>query len=336
MRVLFCIVLCSCWWASAIAQQRPQHTQYFQNNYLLNPAVAGIENYMDVRSGFRSQWIGLEGAPSTFYTSVHTALNKHDRNATRTKQGKQYAAQAAPTANKNNRFYVRPHHGIGAVALMDKSGLLSTFSFNMSYAYHLPLTHSINLSGGVSAGVLKQWISRKDLDVLIPDDPFLTGETGNLNKLDLGLGLWLYSRDFYVGVSGMQLVKSVNDAGSDGLPQAALQPHYYATAGFRFRVTDGITFTPSVMVKMGAAGMSAVDVNAKAVYNQRFWAGASYRHNDAVAAMIGLYVNHFMDISYSHDFTTSDLNRVSANSHEVVVGFKLNNPQKTVCPQWVW
>lgn len=336
MRVFFGIVFCFCWCVSALAQQRPQHTQYFQNNYLLNPAVAGIENYTDLRSGYRSQWVGMEGAPATFYTSVQTALNKNDRNVRRFKPGKPQSSPPAPVANKNNRFYVKPHHGIGAIAMMDRSGLLSTFSFNLSYAYHLPLTSSINLSGGVSAGMLKQWISRKDIDVITVDDPFLAGESGNRNKLDVGLGLWLYSRDFYVGVSGMQLVRSMNDVGSDGVPRAELQPHYYTTAGIRFQLTDELTFTPSVMAKMAAEGLSAVDVNAKAVYDERFWAGASYRHNDAVAAMVGIYVNHFIDVSYSHDFTTSDLNRVSSNSHEVVVGIKLNNPQRTICPNWLW
>ncbi|MFD3002321.1 type IX secretion system membrane protein PorP/SprF [Pontibacter toksunensis] len=334
MRVLFCIVCCFCWCTAVFAQQRPQHTQYFQNNFLLNPAVAGIENYTDVRSGFRSQWVGMEGAPTTFYTSVHTALNKNDRNSPRFGTGR--PSSSTSSANKNNRFYVRPHHGIGAVAQMDNSGLLSTFSFNLNYAYHIPLTKSLNLSGGVAAGILKQWISRKNVDVLIQDDPFLTVERGNRNKLDLGLGIWLYSRDFYVGVSGMQLVKSLGDVGSDGKPLAELQPHYYATAGLRLRVGEQVTFTPSVMAKLAAGGLPAVDINAKATYNERFWAGASYRHNDAVAAMLGIYVNHFIDVSYSHDFTTSDLNRVSANSHEVVVGIKLNNPQKIICPSWVW
>ncbi|PRY06743.1 type IX secretion system PorP/SprF family membrane protein [Pontibacter ummariensis] len=334
MRGLFCMALYFCCCATVFAQQRPQHTQYFQNNLLLNPAVAGIEDYLDVRSGFRSQWVGLEGAPTTFYTSVHTALNKNDRNVPQF--GRKGTGRSAAAANRNNRFYVRPHHGLGAIALVDKSGLLSSLSFNLNYAYHLPLTANLNLSGGVSAGILRQRINRKGVDVLRPDDPFLTEETSNLNKLDLGLGLWLYSRDFYVGVSGMQLIKSIQDTGSDGRPRAELQPHYYTTAGIRFTVTDKLTISPSVMAKMAAGGLSAVDLNAKATYNKQFWLGASYRQHDAVAAMVGVYVNHFIDVSYSHDFTTSDLNRVSANSHEVVVGIKLNNPQKTVCPQWVW
>jgi type IX secretion system PorP/SprF family membrane protein len=51
----------------AIAQQKPQYTQYVLNNLLINPAVTGIENYIDMKTGYRSQWTGLQGAPVTSY-----------------------------------------------------------------------------------------------------------------------------------------------------------------------------------------------------------------------------------------------------------------------------
>src|SRR5258708_9052684 len=51
----------------AIAKQKPQYTQYVFNNLLINPAVTGIENYIDLKAGYRSQWTGLQGAPVTSY-----------------------------------------------------------------------------------------------------------------------------------------------------------------------------------------------------------------------------------------------------------------------------
>ena len=59
------------------AQQLPQFTQYIFNNYLLNPAVTGIENYVDVKMGHRNQWTGLEGAPVTSYLSVNAPLGRN-------------------------------------------------------------------------------------------------------------------------------------------------------------------------------------------------------------------------------------------------------------------
>ena len=323
---------CLCF--TGFAQQRPQHTQYIQNSFLLNPGAAGIESYIDVRNSFRTQWLGLEGAPTTYYTSINASLDKNDRNVVPPSKAKSNYASSSSSVNKNNRFNVKPHHGLGAVVQLDKAGLLRTLSANLSYAYHLPITNEINLSGGVAAGLMQYRLNKQDLNMQVSGDPFVAGEIGNMNKFDLGVGLWMYSRNFYVGLSSMQVLKSETESTTG--PQSALQNHYYATGGIRLNVANNITVTPSVMVKVAQNGIYMVDVNAKAAYSRLFWVGASYRQGDAVAGMAGVFLNHMLDVSYSYDLTTTDLNRVSANSHEVVVGIKLNNPQKTICPQWVW
>lgn len=58
------------------AQQRPYYTQYIMNNYIINPAVAGIENYWDVKASHRMQWVGLQDAPVTTYLTIHGPLKK--------------------------------------------------------------------------------------------------------------------------------------------------------------------------------------------------------------------------------------------------------------------
>ncbi|WP_439879967.1 PorP/SprF family type IX secretion system membrane protein [Pontibacter sp. MBLB2868] len=328
--LLLLLLLCC---LAAPAQQLPQHTQYAQNNFLLNPAVAGIESYADLRAGYRTQWVGLEGAPTSFYTSLHTALGKNDRNAPRLSM-RNNGPRPATGANKNNRFYVRPHHGIGAVAQAHKAGLLKTLSLNLSYAYHLPLSPTLNLSGGLAAGLTQYRLNRQALDLVTPADP-ATSELVDHNKADLGLGLWLYGPRFYAGLSAMQLLPSPAPTAAPA-PAAALQRHYYATAGLRLAPSPRLSLTPSLMVKLPQGGTPMVDATARFTYDQRFWLAASYRHHDALAAAVGLYLNPMLDVSYSYDITTSELNRVSANSHEVVLGLKLNNKQKVLCPNWVW
>src|SRR5215468_2689932 len=61
---------------SCFAQQRPYYTQYILNNYIINPAVAGIENYWDVKISHRHQWVGLDGAPVTTYFTIQGPLSK--------------------------------------------------------------------------------------------------------------------------------------------------------------------------------------------------------------------------------------------------------------------
>ena len=64
--------------AFAFAQQRPHYTQYILNNYILNPALSGIENYTDVKLSARDQWVGLNGAPQTFYFTIQGPIGKKD------------------------------------------------------------------------------------------------------------------------------------------------------------------------------------------------------------------------------------------------------------------
>ncbi|EJF10468.1 PorP/SprF family type IX secretion system membrane protein [Pontibacter sp. BAB1700] len=115
-----------------------------------------------------------------------------------------------------------------------------------------------------------------------------------------------------------------------------LQRHYFLTGSYRFAPGGRIDLIPSVMLKLASPSPLSVDVNLRALYDERFWVGASYRHNDAIVGMVGVYVSPLIDISYSYDATTSGLNRVSAGTHEVVVGFKLFNDRRIICPQWVW
>ena len=96
-----------------LAQQKPQYTQYIFNNYLLNPALSGIENYTDVKAGYRSQWTGLEGAPVTGYLTFNAPIGKNFV------QGDATAFPASGGINPSSRLYTQqyqaaePHHGIG-------------------------------------------------------------------------------------------------------------------------------------------------------------------------------------------------------------------------------
>src|SRR5215831_20547302 len=69
-----------------LSQQRPYYTQYILNNYILNPALTGIENYTDLKLSIRDQWVGLNGAPRTCYLTIQGPLGKKDEKQTATSQ----------------------------------------------------------------------------------------------------------------------------------------------------------------------------------------------------------------------------------------------------------
>ena len=301
-----------------LAQQRPQYSQYMVNNFLLNPALTGIEDYADIRISGRQQWVGLDGAPETYYVSAHTPLNK------------------GASGNKYHRALA--HHGVGVILHTDRTGPLRRTSFTGSYAYHLPLTTKLNIAAGASAGIIRNSINGGELDLGNDADPLANG--GNLNNsvVDLNLGLWLYSRNFSIGIAGAQLLEDAGSFSAEAENEATfnLQRHYFSTISYRLEPTEELDVIPSIMLKLAQPSPLSVDVNLRVLYDERFWVGASYRHKDALVGMVGVYVSPLLDISYSYDATTSNLNQVSTGTHEVVIGFKLLNNRRILCPQWVW
>src|SRR4030095_8282771 len=105
----------------SFAQQRPQYTQYILNNYILNPALSGIENYVDVKISGRDQWVGLSGAPRTAYLTVQAPIGKSDLRTNAT-------SFQIPGENPRGKAYwesytaAEPHHGIGLIVVNDRTG----------------------------------------------------------------------------------------------------------------------------------------------------------------------------------------------------------------------
>ncbi|MGV3539149.1 MAG: type IX secretion system membrane protein PorP/SprF [Rufibacter sp.] len=332
--LLFLLVLA----APVFAQQKPQYSQYIFNNYLLNPALSGIESYTDVRLGTRRQWVGIDGAPVTYYLSGHTSLGMSDRSSNAPKAGKGFIPKMPVSNHRANKYHKsRPHHGFGAMAQVDKTGPLSNKSLNLTYAYHHPITKRINMSVGIAGGLVQSSLNGNAIQMAQENDPTLQQGMLTKTKFDLGLGTWIYSDIFYVGFSAAQLLTD-KISKNEGIQaaQQELQPHFFGTAGYRLRLRYDFSLEPSVMVKVASPSPISVDVNMKATYANRIWAGVSYRHKDAMAAIAGMNVNHIIDVGYSYDLTTSELSNASAGSHELILGIKLQNKGRLLCPQWLW
>lgn len=318
----------------AWGQQRPQYSQYMMNPFLLNPAVSGIEDYTEVKLGVRQQWLGLEGAPVTYYVSAHTPLNKLVSEVRSVGPGK--GLGRTHTVQRNRFTKPSPHHGVGVLALTDQTGPLRRSNFHLTYAYHLPVSRAITVSLGANAGLLRYSFDPREATYVNPADPVITADYLNRNYFDFGLGLWVYGESFFAGFSGAQLLRSNRDLNMrDKGGNNVMQNHYQATAGYKVRLGQDVMLVPSLMVKLAEPSPVSVDVNLQAVFVERFWVGASYRDEDALIAMAGLNISHLLDASYAYDYNSSALNTTNKGTHEIVVGLKLFNKARVICPRWM-
>jgi type IX secretion system PorP/SprF family membrane protein len=316
----------------AYAQQQPYYTQYILNNFILNPALAGIENYWDCKVSYRNQWVGLNGAPTTLYLTINAPLGKTEYDYETPATVPDLKAKNLGAKQFLMEFTAPPaHSGIGLTIINDKTGPLSRIAAYGSYAYHVPVGRKTSLSFGLSLGVQEVNVDQNAVDFgqANPVDPAVAG-SGYLNKLepDVNAGLWLSNKSFFVGLSAQQIVpvpiNSNNGATGPGgveLLTGKLIPHTFLTAGYKIMASDDINILPSVMISYVQPLPIGVDVNAKIQYQDLLWLGFSYRYNLGFAAMLGVNISSTINLGYSYDYTTTQLNTVSNGTHEIVIGF---------------
>jgi type IX secretion system PorP/SprF family membrane protein len=324
---------------SAMGQQKPHYTQYILNQYIINPALSGIENYTDIKISHRHEWAGIQDAPVTTYFTIHGPLGKKDYRTTAT-------SYDVPGENPRGQRYweeytsAQPHHGIGFQAINDVTGPISNLSAYATYAYHLGISPRTSLAGGFGVGINRISLDASKLDFgdFTVDPSVYSSGVLNKTRLDLTAGLYLYSADYFVGVSAQQIVPQKIDFSNNhvGLKHGRTVPHLFGTAGYRFLVGYDWNFTPSVMVKYVSPLPVQVELNGKLQYRDLAWIGASYRYKYGFSGMIGLNVLNTFNVGYAYDYTTTKLNNYSKGTHEIVLGFLIGNKYSDSCPRNVW
>lgn len=282
---------------------------YMANNFVLNPAVAGLEDYTDLKLSARSQWVGITDAPKTLYATLHAPIRRRDGR--------------------------RSNVGIGGKVIVDQAGPISVTAVVLSGAYHLPLNETYRFSLGLGAGVNYQRVVFSEIQLAEPGDPRYGNDDFRQFAPAASAGLWFYSTDLYVGLSAENLLARGLATQTKDRLAIGMERHYFATAAYRFRFGH-FYLTPSVMVKLAQPAPVTYDVNLKGQVADAFWAGITWRRQDGVAAMAGFFISNTLNVAYAYDFINSDLKRHSAGSHEIILGINLNNQKGPKCPTIVW
>lgn len=274
------------------AQQLAQYSQYVFNQFSVNPAVAGSKDCLDMRLGYRQQWVGMDGAPVTGWASMHGVLRA---------KGKPFQA------NK---------HGFGAFIEADDAGNYGYTTFLLAYAYHMQMSRNFYVSAGLFGGVRQVKLAVGDMTLAQYDDPVATSQAAALVYPEVTPGIWIYGKSGWAGLSIHQLLGNrINDIGTD----SRFARHTMLSGGYRYRIGRKTAFVPSGLLKLAGGSPMAFDVNGMVEWNRVYGLGVGYRNGDAFVAMVKIGFLKFFQLGYSYDITTSQLRVASSNTHEVIL-----------------
>ncbi|SEO01936.1 type IX secretion system membrane protein, PorP/SprF family [Flavobacterium sp. CF108] len=289
---------------SGYAQQDSQYTQYMYNAINVNPAYAGSRGVLSIFGLYRTQWVGLDGAPETASFSANSPIN-----------------------NSNL--------GVGLSLVNDKIGPTNETTISADISYTLQTSPDFKLSFGIkgSANLFNLDISK--LNPETQGDPQFQ-DLDNKFSPNVGAGVYWHSDKAYIGLSVPNFIETKKFDDNDYAIYKS-KINYYLMGGYVFDLDklQYIKFKPATLIKLVEGAPLQVDVSANFMFFEKFVAGLSYRWSASVSGIVGFQITDGLYLGYGYDRETTKLNNYNSGSHEIYLRYEFfKNTSKMVTPRF--
>jgi len=278
------------------AQQDAQYTQYMYNTVSVNPAYAGSRGHMSMAVLYRSQWVGLDGAPKTQTFNMNTPLGYRGV-------------------------------GLGVSVVNDQIGPTSETFFDLDFSYTIQLAKESRLSFGLkaSASLLDIRFSELNQDVTNPGgpDPTLQQDITNRFTPNIGGGVYYHTDRFYAGLSVPRILET-SHFDESSLSTAKEQMNFYLITGYVFDMSAFWKFKPALLIKAVQGAPLGVDLSANFMYNDKLIMGLAYRWDAAFSALVGFQLSPSFFIGVAYDREITELGQAVFNdgSFEIILRYE--------------
>lgn len=278
---------------TAHAQLNPMGSAYYQNQFLANPAMAGIESGLTLNGAFKMQWVGIEGAPKIQYLTCDYGL-------------------------RNNKV------GIGALLYSETAGAINRVRTTISYAYHLPVNNGDNfIDFGLSAGIMSESVNIAKVKGDLTDDVlnsfndrqlYLDGDFGvayRTSKLTLQGTLPNLKRFFKRDILRNVVDRSI----------------YFIAAGYKFTLENVVNNIEPKVVYRGVQnydGIFDAGVNFQLLDNKLMFSGIYHSTNSFTGGFGANYKSQF-SLLFQYTTNTSAMKNYSNGEFEIGLKYRIIN-----------
>lgn len=278
---------------AAFSQLNPMGSIYYQNQFLANPAMAGVNDGVTLNGAFKTQWVGVDGAPKIQYLTADYGL-------------------------KNNKL------GLGALLYSETAGAISRFRATVSYAYHIPLNNATNfIDFGLSAGIMNEYVNMGKVKGDLTDEVlnsfnerqlYLDGDFGiayRMDKLTLQATLPNLKRFFKRDILREVVDRSI----------------YFIAAGYKFTTDKVVNSIEPKLVYRGVQnyyGIFDAGVNLQFLENKLMLNGVYHSTNSFTGGFGANYKNQFA-LLFQYTTNTAQMKNFSNGEFEIGLKYSFKN-----------
>lgn len=277
----------------AIAQQISFSSQYYSNQFIINPAFTGYKENTHAFLSHRSQWVNVKGAPQTNYFTID-----------------------APVEERNV--------GLGLKLSSYSTDILSQVGAFAAYSYKLKVDEDNHVYFGLTMGMLDNKIDYAGAVMRDKDDPFFVMQQQNKTVFSADLGLGYTWKKLELGLAIPQMLGNTMKYGTDNgyIRHFNLNRHYQGTIKYVFDVVKEkeITAFPLIMIRTVKGAPFQFDINAVVDWKKMGWFGITYHSSYAVAVSAGVRYKNF-SLGYAYDLGMSPIKAYTGSSTEFLLGY---------------
>jgi len=279
------------------AQQDAQFSHYMFNPTSVNPAYAGYRDSFSFLLLHRSQWMKVDGMPTTQYFTVHSPL-------------------------KNNQI------GMGFNLVNDKLGPANEIYANADFSYSLRLKGSSSFTFGLKGGFHILNVDLNALQIQNENDTTLLETIDNKFLPQIGAGVLYRTSKLYLGMSIPNILESTHYDSTSSNYIAKERINYYFSGGYFLSLNDHLKLQPAFQVKMLAGAPAQVDVSANLMFNDKLGLGAAYRLSSAVSGLVSYRLNKSLLVGIAYDYDTTKFSQISPGSYEFILRYEIADMRK--------
>jgi len=284
------------------AQQDPQYTHYMYNTMSINPAYAGQRDVLSFTGLYRTQWVGIDGAPESGSLGIHSPVN-------------------------NGRL------GIGLNIVRDALGPANETFVDANLSYSIPVNEQgLEFSFGAKLGAHQLKTDWTRGIFRIQTDPTFNQNISVISPV-IGAGLYLHSDKWYLGASIPNFITTEHyDDVQESI--ASERINFYFIGGYVFNINRALKLKPSFFVKAVSGAPVIADLSATFLYQNKLNLGLAYRWDDSISALLGFQITDGMYLGYSYDLTTTGLSNYNSGTHEILLRFELPRVGRLISPRF--
>jgi type IX secretion system PorP/SprF family membrane protein len=293
--------------ATLYAQQDAQYTNYMYNTMNINPAYAGSRGNLSVFGLHRTQWVGLDGAPTTNTFAIHSPFRESNV-------------------------------GVGLSFMNDVIGPSDESTISADFSYTINTSDTYKLAFGLRATAHLLNVDFSKLHIYNQGDALAQYNIDNRFSPNFGAGAYWYSETTYLGISIPNMLETQHFDKSQVNYSATSVPyermHYHIIGGKVLDINPDIQFKPAFLAKIVEGAPLQLDLSANFLFQEKFTLGAAYRWDAAMSALAGFQVNDNWFIGYGYDAEVTKLANYNSGSHELFLRYEFSRKKQVASPRF--